>query len=101
MLMVTESNNVLNFEVLTVVVVKPAVCLFVKPCGVVEMTSVSEDPTIAVSRLENEDIRFLRNVGTFCHSTSHFTAMRPSSAKVEKCTGIPYMVHGTHPSNLS
>ena len=39
--------------------------MFVKPCCVVEITSVSEDPTIAVSRLENEDIRFLRNVGTF------------------------------------
>jgi hypothetical protein len=47
------------------VVVQSAVCRDVKPYIVVEITSVSEEPATPVSRLENEDVRFIRNVGTF------------------------------------
>jgi hypothetical protein len=65
MRMVNEWNNVLNFEVLAVVVVQSAVCCYVKPCIVNEIASVSEEPATPVSRLENEDVRFIRNVGTF------------------------------------
>jgi hypothetical protein len=47
MLIINESSNVLNFEVLTVVFVKPAVCNDVKPCSMVEITSVSEEPAFS------------------------------------------------------